>query len=89
MSGFLDKPFMFSVGMSVFCNIMFLKWIHLFGKLFMAFPSWKSQPEIRDITMHGGHKSAQNLGHDNARCAEVCPESGIRLCMGGNGLPEI
>ena len=25
--------------------------------------------EIRGITMHGGHKSAQNLGHDNAWCA--------------------
>ena len=68
---------------------MFLKWIHQSGNSLLSFLSWKSQPQIWDIPLPGVHKSVLNLGHDNARCAEVCPESGVRLCMGGNGLPEI
>ena len=39
--------------------------------------------------MHGVQKSDWNLRHDNARCAEVCPESMARLCTVCNGLPEI
>ena len=39
--------------------------------------------------MHGVQKSALNLGHVYARCAEVCLESGACLCTGGRSPPEI
>ena len=39
--------------------------------------------------MHTGQKYALNLGHVYAHRAEVCPESGTRLCTPGRSMPRI
>ena len=40
--------------------------------------TWMSSPT--------GVKSAQNLGHVYAHRAEICPESGARLCTPGRSM---
>ena len=89
LSGFLDNSFLVSDCAGAFGDIMLQKWRDLSEKSMLSLLFSKSQTEIRGITLPGVQKSAQNLGHDNARCAEICPESGARLCTGCNGLPEI
>ncbi len=75
MSGFSDNSFLFSVGMSGFCNIVFQKWRGLSEISHISLNMCNSLSQIWDTIMPGVQKSALNLGQDVARYAMTLENS--------------
>ena len=88
MPGFLDKPFSFSVGMSGFYNIVFLKWIHQSVESQLSFPSYKSLSQIWGAFMLSVQNLPPKLRHVSTPRAKHSPKSEARLCPRAKHSPK-